>query len=209
MLENDAFPFLRFKVSAGEYRLDQPEKSQQDISPEKIVLHDKYVKGNYLNDIALIKLKNKVELGRFVRTVCLPSKEKKDLALAKRYGYVSGWGATKELRPGILPEPADYPNELRHASFQIQENTICQNSTKYTFKPVAMFCAGDGKGGNDTCKGDSGGAFVREGKIGDRYRWVAAGIVSWGNGCALRNEYGFYTRVYSYIDWIEKTMAEK
>ncbi|XP_015777234.1 PREDICTED: complement factor B-like isoform X2 [Acropora digitifera] len=197
-----------FKVSAGAYRLDQPGKSQQDISPEKIVPHDKYVKENYLNDIALIKLKNKVELGKFVRTVCLPSKEKKDLALAKKYGYVSGWGTTKQLRPRIDPKPADYPNQLKHASFQIQENTICQNSTKYTFEPDAMFCAGDGKGGNDTCKGDSGGAFVREGKIGDRYRWVAAGIVSWGEGCAQKDKYGFYTRVYSYIDWIEKTMAE-
>ncbi|XP_067016854.1 CUB and sushi domain-containing protein 1-like isoform X2 [Acropora muricata] len=198
-----------FRVSAGEYRLDQLEKSQQDISPEKIVPHDKYVKENYLNDIALIKLENKVELGRFVRTVCLPSKEKKDLALAKKYGYVSGWGAKKVLRPVDNPKPADYPNQLRHASFQIQDNTICQNSTEYTFEPDAMFCAGDGKGGSDACTGDSGGAFVREENIGDRYRWVAAGIVSWGEGCAQRNKYGFYTRVYSYIDWIEKTMAEK
>ncbi|KAK2546853.1 Serine protease hepsin [Acropora cervicornis] len=39
-----------------------------------------------------------------------------------------------------------------------------------------MFCAGDGKGGSDSCKGDSGGAFVRKRKIGDKYRWVAAGI---------------------------------
>ncbi|XP_015754992.1 PREDICTED: sushi, von Willebrand factor type A, EGF and pentraxin domain-containing protein 1-like isoform X2 [Acropora digitifera] len=197
-----------FRVSAGEYRLNQREKSQQDISPEKIVPHDKYVKENYLNDIALIKLENKVELGRFVRTVCLPSKEKKDLALAKKYGYVSGWGTKRGLRPRIDPKPADYPNQLRHASFQIQDNTICQNSTEHTFEPDAMFCAGDGKGGSDSCKGDSGGAFVRKRKIGDRYRWVAAGIVSWGEGCAQRDKYGFYTRVYSYIDWIGKTMAE-
>ena len=208
MLKKDVFPFFRFQVSAGEYRLDQVEKSQQDISPEKIVPHEKYVKKNFLNDIALIKLKNKVELGRFVRTVCLPSKEKKDPALAKKYGYVSGWGAKKQLRPRIDPKPTDYSNQLRHASFQIQDNTICQNSTTYTFESDAMFCAGDGKGESDTCKGDSGGAFVREGKIGDRNRWVAAGIVSWGEGCAQRNKYGFYTRVYSYIDWIEKTMAE-
>ena len=113
MLEKDVFPFLRFKVSAGEYRLDQQEKSQQVIVPEKIVPHDKYVKKTNLNYIALIKLEKKVELGRFVRTVCLPRKEKKDLALAEKYGYVSGWGATKILRPGIDPKPTDYPNELK------------------------------------------------------------------------------------------------
>ena len=63
----------------------QQGKSQQDIFSEKIVPHNKYAKTKlYLNDIALIKLENKVELGRFVRTVCLPSKEKKDLALAEK-----------------------------------------------------------------------------------------------------------------------------
>ena len=67
-------------------------------------------------------------------------------------------------------------------------------------------CVGDGKGGNDTCHG--GGAFVREGKRCDKYRWIVTGLVSWGEGCAQENQYGYYTRVYPFIDWIKKVVAK-
>ena len=70
------------------------------------------------------------------------------------------------------------------------------------------FCAGDGKGGNDTCRGHGGGAFVREVKRGDDFRWVATGLVSWGEGCAQKDHYEYYTRVFSFIDWIKKTMED-
>ena len=53
-----------------------------------------------------------------------------------------------------------------------------------------------------------GGAFVREGKRGDKYRWIVTGLVSWGEGCAQENQYGYYTRVYPFIDWIKKVVAK-
>ena len=64
------------------------------------------------------------------------------------------------------------------------------------------FCAGDGNGTRDSCKGDSGGAFVRHLRRGRVHRqWVAVGLVSWGYGCAQPGQYG-YTRVYPFIRWI-------
>ena len=71
------------------------------------------------------------------------------------------------------------------------------------------FRAGDGKGGSDTCQGDSGGAFVREIRRRRKLQWVVAGTVSWGEGCAQKDKYGYYTRVYPFIDWIKKTMEER
>ena len=68
------------------------------------------------------------------------------------------------------------------------------------------FCAGDGRGESDPCKGHCGGAFVRQIRRGRNSQWVAIGVVSWGNGCAQTDEYGYYTRVYTFIDWIKKTM---
>lgn len=81
-----------------------------------------------------------------------------------------------------------------------------------------MFCAGYRVGGIDSCQGnekdqlklleptnrvitynnllgDSGGPIVQ----GD----VQIGIVSWGNGCARAEYPGVYTKVSSYIGWLE------
>lgn len=82
------------------------------------------------------------------------------------------------------------------------------NRAALPYNSTVTFCAGDGQGVKDTCTGDSGGAFVRESRGGDGYRWIAAGLVSWGEGCAQKNQYAYYTRVYPFIDWINKIMNE-
>merc|ERR1719461_1199385 len=66
-----------------------------------------------------------------------------------------------------------------------------------------MVCAG-GKD-RDACQGDSGGPLVCE-VAGERCLY---GIVSWGNGCGIEGNPGVYTRVGSYIQWIEDKMKEE
>lgn len=184
------------------------DNSEQLLPVEKIYLHQGFIHTMFVNDIALVKLKEHVELGKFVRTVCLPKKDEGDMATPAKYGYVSGWGATRALKPGEDPREADrYSKVLKYSSFMIQTDHVCSNSTKYYFNSTVSFCAGDGKGGNDTCKGDSGGAFVLERKRETDYRWIISGLVSWGEGCAQKDHYGYYTRVYPYIDWIKKIVT--
>lgn len=57
-----------------------------------------------------------------------------------------------------------------------------------------MFCAGTGE--SDACEGDSGGPAT----INDEL----VGIISTGAMCASGQYPGVYTKVYNYIDWIEK-----
>ena len=96
-----------------------------------------------LNDIALVKLTKPVELGRFVRTVCLPTKEEKDLAVAKKYGYAAGWGATKALKPKEKPEKADrYSTVLKYSAYTIQENRLCSNRSVLPFNSTVSILPG-------------------------------------------------------------------
>lgn len=198
----------KYFIKAGDHNYLKKDNSEQLLPVEKIYLHQGFIHSMFVNDIALVKLKEHVELGKFVRTVCLPEKDKGDMATPAKYGYVSGWGATRALKPGEDPREADrYSKVLKYSSFMIQTDHVCSNSTKYYFNSTVSFCAGDGKGGNDTCKGDSGGAFVLERKRETDYRWIISGLVSWGEGCAQKDHYGYYTRVYPYIDWIKKIVT--
>lgn len=66
-------------------------------------------------------------------------------------------------------------------------------------------CAGDEEGGRDACQGDSGGPlFCRS--VTSPEEWYLAGVVSHGNGCARPKEFGVYTRVALYLDWIAMAM---
>ena len=67
-----------------------------------------------------------------------------------------------------------------------------------------MICAGyPGVGGKDACQGDSGGPFV----CNDGGKAVIAGVVSWGNGCALADYPGVYARTTYVLDWIKSQMV--
>ena len=204
------FP-CRYLLNVGDHNLSKDEKTEQRITNlQKIYVHPNFIRSRYLNDIALVKLRAEVKLGKFVRTLCLPKKQEGDLAVPLKYGIVAGWGHTKALKSGERPKYAErYANTLQYSVFPVQHDQVCANrSASQPYNSTVTFCVGDGQGVKDTCLGDSGGAFVRQAKRGDGYRWIAAGLVSWGVGCAQKNKYGYYTRVYPFIDWIKKTMDE-
>uniref|UniRef100_A0A3B4EF15 trypsin n=1 Tax=Pygocentrus nattereri TaxID=42514 RepID=A0A3B4EF15_PYGNA len=88
---------------------------------------------------------------------------------------------------------ANYPSTLRCLDVPILSDSTCTSC--YPGEITSnMFCAGFLAGGKDSCQADSGGPIMCDG--------VQQGIVSWGDGCALVNKPGVYTKVCKYIYWI-------
>ncbi len=69
-----------------------------------------------------------------------------------------------------------------------------------------QICAGEYNGGKDTCQGDSGGAIYTADFINNKLKFVAVGVVSYGEGCAQRGKPGIYTRISAFLPWIKSYM---
>lgn len=163
-------------------------------SVSQIIKHPQYNSDTNNNDIALLRLSSTVQFTDYIRPVCLA--EVGSGFPAETTTWVTGWG---NIRDGVsLPSPGT----LQEVSVPIVSNSDCNNA--YNGKITSnMICAGVARGGKDSCQGDSGGPLV----VKHSSVWVQAGIVSFGNGCALPNFPGVYTRVSQYNSWINSQIA--
>ncbi|ESO89233.1 hypothetical protein LOTGIDRAFT_68977, partial [Lottia gigantea] len=91
------------------------------------------------------------------------------------------------------------PDILRAAVVPLLPNAEC-DSLYIGDITSRMLCAGYIEGGIDTCQGDSGGPLVCN--INNKYTLM--GVTSFGNGCAKPYIPGVYTRVSSFIEWINE-----
>lgn len=175
----------------------RPDKDEQKISVQKIVLHPHFHDYTFDSDIALLYLSRPVALGPFSVPACLP-----DAGLANRLlrpgeqGLVSGWGST-----GFLRRSSRF---LRKVLLPVADQMSCINSTEHVITDN-MFCAGYLLEEMDACTGDSGGPFV----VNYRGTWFLAGVVSWGERCAAEGKYGVYTRLGNYLPWIHEEMMKE
>uniref|UniRef100_H0WP96 Transmembrane protease serine n=1 Tax=Otolemur garnettii TaxID=30611 RepID=H0WP96_OTOGA len=156
----------------------------------RIIVHENYKYMSHDYDISLAELSSPVPYTNIAHRVCLP-----DASYEFRPGaemFVTGFGAVHN--DGVTQ------NHLRQAEVTLIDNRICNEPQSYNGAVTPrMLCAGFLKGKRDACQGDSGGPLV---SADARDIWYLAGIVSWGEGCALPNKPGVYTRVTAFRDWI-------
>jgi len=157
----------------------------------KHVIHPDFNSLNLDNDLALIQLKNATPYPVIESTLSPTIEEGVS-------GIVIGWGQ--------LSEYGNFANTLQQVTVTIVSNACCQLAFQKDPTEVhissKVICAGEPEGGKDACYGDSGGPLI----IQYLNRWILAGIVSWGHGCARPDYYGVYTRISSYIDFIESNV---
>ncbi|XP_078118987.1 transmembrane protease serine 3 [Sander vitreus] len=175
---------------------EQPFHGAQSLAVEQIIYHARYRPNRLDYDIALMKLATPLAFNGFVEPICLPNygEEFEEGAVC----WISGWGATED--------EGETSVVLRSARVPLISTKTCNQPDVYQgFISSWMICAGYLEGGTDSCQGDSGGPLAYE----DSSVWKLVGATSWGNGCALRNKPGVYTRITQALSWIRQQMERE
>uniref|UniRef100_A0A8D2GHU8 Vitamin K-dependent protein C n=1 Tax=Theropithecus gelada TaxID=9565 RepID=A0A8D2GHU8_THEGE len=188
---------------AGEYDLRRWEKWELDLDIEEVFIHPNYTKSTTDNDIALLRLAQPATLSQTIVPICLPDSglAERELTQAGQETLVTGWGyhssrekEAKRNRTFVL-NFIKIPVVPRNECSEVMSNMVSEN----------MLCAGILGDRRDACEGDSGGPMVAS----FHGTWFLVGLVSWGEGCGLLHNYGVYTKVSRYLDWIHGHIRDK
>jgi len=172
---------------------DPTETNRQVLTIDEIVLHPSYDFPTDLNDIALLKLTQSVDLDAW-SPACLPTS---GADFTGQNGWVYGWGWTIESRTNA--------DKLLDVEVPIVSNSVCATANDAQITSD-MLCAG-GEEGKDSCQGDSGGPLTVADSTSGAHTLV--GVVSHGPGCANEGLYGVYADVPFFRTWIDETIAAK
>ncbi|XP_073504996.1 transmembrane protease serine 9-like [Phyllobates terribilis] len=197
-------PLANIKVLLGAYTLslDNPNSVLKRI--DSVYKPPDYTSAAHTWDIALVKLDSPVSYTKYIQPICLPS-----ASVTFPNGlecWVTGWGDIDNYVS--LP----YPNTLQNVKVPLMDHKTCDEmyhwntgiSSSYTIVDDTMICAGYTEGGKDSCQGDSGGPLMC--KV--QGIWYQAGVVSWGDRCALLYRPGVYTLVPVYTSWIQSYVPD-
>ncbi|XP_051890859.1 transmembrane protease serine 9-like [Pristis pectinata] len=179
------------QVVLGVHNLSAKERSQQRLYVRKWFPHPEYKRQTYENDIMLVQLKGEATLNKFVDILNLPNSGKD--VKGGDICNVAGWGITSIKR--------EKAKVLQEVNVTVVDRNLC--AEYYTYHPAItqnVLCAGDKKGGKDSCNGDSGGPLLCHGNFN--------GIVSFGCNCGIPRKPGVYTRLSEkYLSWIMKIIS--
>jgi secreted trypsin-like serine protease len=176
------------------------------LRARRVVVHAEFARApGLLNDIALLELERETtaERQKLAAQAGAPT-----FLAPGTIATVVGWGITTPVPVGAKPglDSARFPHSkhLVQADLPIASQQACAAFLRRPARP-AEFCAGDGAGSADACKGDSGGPLFVAGPAGEA---IQAGIVSWGPGCGQPETYGVYASVGYFERWIRKYVPD-
>ncbi|MCT9090796.1 serine protease [Streptomyces sp. ASQP_92] len=171
------------KVIAGRTELRTATEGQE-IAVKSTWTNPGYTPATNAGDLAVLTLASP-----------LPASYAIPVATKDDPGYRAGAGATV-FGWGDISGKGNYPTTLYAGPVTVLSEASCARAyppnSDEPYDAATMLCAGDPKGGHDACQGDSGGPLVAGGRL--------IGLVSWGNGCALPDYPGVYTRVAA-VPW--------
>ncbi|XP_046403675.1 brachyurin-like [Ischnura elegans] len=183
-----------YTVYVGDIRLEREASPKQSLVSNEAIIHEKYDPNGFSYDIALIHLPYSLTFGGNIYNIGPPPTSD----IYENLATVSGWGRTYddgELSP-----------TLRYAKVDVITNDEC----KMVYGDVitdSLLCTMPRGGDEGSCYGDSGGPLVAFYLVGDEGFEALAGISSFVNnrGCGVGPD--GYTRVYTFVDWIQKHLT--
>ncbi|XP_045509083.1 venom protease-like [Colias croceus] len=193
-------------VRLGDQNLDpnvQDGAEPVEVGIKNIITHPQYRSPSKYNDIALIELKTDIDFSTNIRPACLwvkPDFNGHTKALA------TGWGVTDPNS-----RITETSKELQKVSLTLLDNRYCDQllvdymNRNWQGFANSQMCAGELRGGKDTCQGDSGSPLQVASRDNQCIFYVI-GVTSFGRKCAQSGKPAIYTRVSSYLDWIESVV---
>ncbi|XP_044537045.1 granzyme A [Gracilinanus agilis] len=183
------------KVILGAHSSKKAEPEQQIKTIKQHIPYPCWVPSTHSGDLKLLQLTDKVKITKAVKTLKLPqnAKDIKPGTICK----VAGWGQINNTKK-------TQSETLREVNVTVIDRKICNDKHHYNFDPVIgldMICAGNLKGGKDSCNGDSGGPLICK----DNF----VGITSFGlpGKCGVPQGPGVYTRLTKeHLNWIKNTI---
>ncbi|NXP03942.1 GRAA protein, partial [Thinocorus orbignyianus] len=184
------------RVILGAHSRQKKEREKQVFKIAKQIPYPCYNSISRENDIMLLQLHKRAKLNKAVKTIDLPRCD--DDPTPGTCCSVAGWGH-------ILNNQQEPSDTLREVNVTVISRKTCNDNKHYGNKPIItenMICAGDKRGGKDSCGGDSGGPL--------RCNNEMVGITAFGkaNKCGTVDGPGVYTRLTKqYVQWIRKTIG--
>ncbi|CAH1643864.1 unnamed protein product [Spodoptera littoralis] len=181
-------------IDPAEYRIRVGSTGVQDTGGIRyevtaIIIHENY--SRYDNDIALVRTRNPIPLGRTIAIINIPQEEvmMPDNATVT----VIGWGSAVKTDLDVLHE----------VSIKLVDWEICKTiySNKHPNITITgnMICAGMLKAGDKgVCTSDVGSPLLYEDKL--------VGLASWFQSCKDKKYPDVYTRISSYTTWINNVV---
>ncbi|XP_029615818.1 hepatocyte growth factor activator [Salmo trutta] len=191
---------LKIRVVLGQHNFNVTTSDTKTFGVEKYIFPDRFSVFNpTLHDIVLVKLKKQdghcVRRTQFIRPICLPDKA---MTFPDYYCcQITGWGH--------MHEKANKYSNLQEAGVRIFPFERCIQPEVYGNHVTSnMVCAGTDRC-VDACQGDSGGPLAC---VKDDVSFLY-GVISWGDGCGKTGKPGVYTKVVSYVNWINTIIKRK
>ncbi|CAF0900171.1 unnamed protein product [Brachionus calyciflorus] len=165
----------------------------------KIYIHPDYFSTVIYNDVALIRLTEKIKFSKKVKPICLPKTGKLD-EIEKKEVVATGWGKTDG---GLF----GFPSEALLQTSLIIKNNKSKEGCEY--RRYNNYCTEGASDDSGTCQGDSGGPlqYFKNGK------WYLYGFTSFGYGneenSCMTTMPSFFSTVPFYLNWIKSVATGK